>query len=529
MTPTPPPEGTVADGMRLVERDLSAKTGLALLAQAELDRDPTNPHLIAKLSECTVDVQALAKALRVLDERAADEQARGTAPRAFEMSDLGNAEMLAYIFGDKIRYDTLRNSWFIWRRHRWVEDRYALIHHYAVVTVRTRKGWAFDEKEEKAFARKSASDASLNALVSRASKLQALIVPEQVQWDTTPHLLGCLNGVLDLNTGILRDGKPDDYISKTCGLDYDPDAKCPRWEAFQREIFLDENNAPDEALIRWRQMNDGYDLSASIKEEVSVLDYGEGGNGKSARADTKLAVFGQYGYRASDALMLRAGNRSYAGDIAALEGKRFVVVSETNKNQRFDEARYKRLIADPTLNGRHPYGREFTFRNVSKFLQSTNHLPQVDDGQGFWRRIRPVEFRATFIGREDRDLRARLFSERTGILAWMVRGYQDWLGRPHGLQPLPGAIDKSLERYRKDQSPEVASGYEAFIDLAALLGDFKTSAKVLHDAYLAFAEKEQIPRHRRLTMQMFGRMLGKRFTKVQERTGNFYLGIAVVE
>ena len=42
------------------------------------------------------------------------------------------------------------------------------------------------------------------------------------------------NGVIDLTTGEFRQGRREDYITKQCGVAFDPNATCPKWEAFQK-------------------------------------------------------------------------------------------------------------------------------------------------------------------------------------------------------------------------------------------------------------------------------------------------------
>ena len=57
-------------------------------------------------------------------------------------------------------------------------------------------------------------------------------------------LLGVQNGVLDLETGELRDGQPEDGITRVSLAVYDPGARCPRFEQFLREIFAEHHELP---------------------------------------------------------------------------------------------------------------------------------------------------------------------------------------------------------------------------------------------------------------------------------------------
>ena len=55
------------------------------------------------------------------------------------------------------------------------------------------------------------------------------------RWDADPMQLGVANGVIDLRTGTLRPGSPDDRITRHSDVRFDPEAACPRWERFLDE------------------------------------------------------------------------------------------------------------------------------------------------------------------------------------------------------------------------------------------------------------------------------------------------------
>src|SRR4029434_1019558 len=84
-------------------------------------------------------------------------------------------------------------------------------------------------------------------------------------------------------------------------------------------------------------------------------------------------------------------------DLAALDGRRFVLASEVNEGVRFDESRVKALTGCDPITARFLYAEFFEFVPVAKFWLATNHKPVVrDDSFGFWRRIRLVPFTRTF-------------------------------------------------------------------------------------------------------------------------------------
>ena len=48
-----------------------------------------------------------------------------------------------------------------------------------------------------------------------------LVYPEQL--DDKPRLMPCPNGVINLETGELAQGRPRDYLLKACETEYEPD------------------------------------------------------------------------------------------------------------------------------------------------------------------------------------------------------------------------------------------------------------------------------------------------------------------
>src|SRR5262249_6699482 len=103
-----------------------------------------------------------------------------------------------------------------------------------------------DENVRKALrthALKSQSAQRLNAMIELAKTERTVVLPMSMI-DTDPLLLGVENGVIDLRTGVFRPAEREDYITKRCGVAFDPLATCPNWDAFLRQIL---NAAPPKA------------------------------------------------------------------------------------------------------------------------------------------------------------------------------------------------------------------------------------------------------------------------------------------
>jgi len=99
----------------------------------------------------------------------------------------------------------------------------------------------------------------------------------------------------------------------------------------------------------------------------------------------------------------------------------------------------------------------FQFEPQHKLWFLCNHIPFARDGShGFWRRIKVIPFAQQFQGASlDSSLPDKLWAEREGILAWMIRGAVAWAkelqktNATTGLGPCK-AIDQSIEEYRYD-------------------------------------------------------------------------------
>ncbi|WP_326649108.1 hypothetical protein [Streptomyces sp. NBC_01750] len=95
-------------------------------------------------------------------------------------------------------------------------------------------------------------------------------------FDNARHLLTFQNGTVDLRTGEIRPHDPDDRLTFAALVDYDPDAKAPRWEQFIAEVFPGK---PE--LQRYYQDFLGVCITGEVRDHLLGVWYGaHGRNGK---------------------------------------------------------------------------------------------------------------------------------------------------------------------------------------------------------------------------------------------------------
>ncbi len=283
-------------------------------------------------------------------------------------------------------------------------------------------------------------------------------------WDANKFLLPCANGVVNLQTGELAPGRPEDLCSLGAYAAYDPNATCPRWMMFLNEIFDSDADLID---FIWRAI--GYSLSGATNEQCLFLLHGVGANGKTTFLRVLRAALGDYAADTPFSTFEARQAQNIPNDLAALVSKRIVTASEADVGARMSEARIKSLTGSDVVTARFLHGEFFSFLPHCKLWLCVNHPPKVwDDSYAYWRRIRLIPFNvqfrsvsaspegaeiaqgtspgATVEGRDapplatrvaDRGLFDKLMRELPGILAWAVAGCQEWL--KHGLEP-PGAV-----------------------------------------------------------------------------------------
>ena len=441
----------------------------------------------------------------------------------FPLTDAGNAELFAALYGHILRFDHARNRWLIWEEHRWAPDSDGEVRRLAKKAARVRYRTALDI-EDLDLRGKTASSAVRSESRQRLDACLALarsehpIADSGMTWDPDPYLLGVANGVVDLRTGMIRSGHPDDRLTMQVPVQYDVKAECPRWQQFLHQVFQ-----RDEELIGFVQRALGYSLTGSVREQVLFLCYGTGSNGKSVFLDMLRNVLGDYAMNIPFTVLELQQRPSLTNDLASMAGRRLVTSSETNESTRLNEARIKALTGGDPITARFLYSESFTYEPVAKFWLAVNHLPRVrDDSYGFWRRVRVLPFNEQFTGDDaDKGLPFKLLEELPGILNWGVQGALNW--RLVGLAP-PSAVMTATQAYRKDN--DELDGFVA--DCCVVADGVRAEPGHLFSEYQRWSKEQGILERHRLGSRSFGTRIRERFgDSVSSNGKRYFLGIGL--
>ena len=346
-------------------------------------------------------------------------------------------------------------------------------------------------------------------------------VADQAAWDTNPWLVGCPNGVLDLRTGALRPGRPEDRITKRTGIDYDPDARSPLFERVLHEVCCGDGD-----LIAFLQRAFGYSFTGDTREDAWFFCYGGGRNGKGTLINAVRGAIGAYAHELPASALDFAQRDKVPIDLAQLPGARFVTSAEVGSTIRLHHDRIKQITGGDPVTARGHHQAFFEFRPACKLWLAANDKPRVtDDSEGYWARVHLIPFLASFIGREDKTIRSALEQEpahRRAVLAWLARGALAW--QREGLNP-PAVVTRATTAYRHEQQV-LAPFYEA---CCLFQPDARVQASVLFGVYDKWCEAGGVPQKRRLSQTAFGREAKKRFASKLINGCVWYLGIASLE
>lgn len=285
-------------------------------------------------------------------------------------------------------------------------------------------------------------------IMSEMSALEEFRVSAD-DFDFNRHLLTFQNGTVDLRTGELQEHNPADMLTQCANVDYVPDAECPRWVRFVKEVFPD-----DEDLQRYYQTFTGMCVTGEVRDHVLGVWYGaHGRNGKGTTIRTMQAAFGKAVIRdVPFSLFERSRNGPHTEVIAGLRDARMIVAQEGNDGAPMDTARIKNFTGGDSIMTRHLRERTFTFEPKFTVVLATNHLPEFSGGgAALWARTKAILFGQSFAGRVDETLEPTIQGpEIEGVAAWVVEGAVRYYAE--GLND-PLAVTDATEMHRNEVDP----------------------------------------------------------------------------
>lgn len=278
-------------------------------------------------------------------------------------TELGNAEKFLQAHHKDVRFVHAWKSWLVWDGTRFRRDTDKHVSQLArdVVTSLGSAALAAKSESDRAALRswwgKSEQAASISAMLSLAGDTDDDVKVSVEELDVDPWVLNCKNGTVDLKTGRLRPHRRRDLLTKCVSVAYDESAVCPTWLSFLDRIF-----EGDDSLIEFVRRVVGYSLTGSTREQVMMLLYGSGANGKSTFLNVLDELLEEYAVSIpSDVLMSRREPNGTSQHLARMRGARLVTAIETEEGKRLAESTVKQLTGEDEVVARYLYAEPFAW------------------------------------------------------------------------------------------------------------------------------------------------------------------------
>ncbi|WP_144561659.1 phage/plasmid primase, P4 family [Bacillus mycoides] len=358
--------------------------------------------------------------------------------KKFRLTELGNAERIAYEYGHVIKFVN-DIGWFIWDGKRWRIDNKKEIER---ITAKVLRG--LNKSEDESEMKWARMCERRNVRMNSIKDLMPLVPGERAEFDKHKYLLNVENGIVDLKTGKLQQHDRELGLTKITNIAFDENAKCPEWLNFLDQIFQG-----DKELAEYMQRLIGYSLTGEITEQIMVFLIGGGSNGKSTFINIIKDIMGDYGRQAKSDTFIKKKETGANNDIARLVGSRFVSAIESEDGEQLSEAFVKQITGGEPVLARFLRQEFFEFIPEFKVFFTTNHKPVIKGvDEGIWRRIRLIPFNLQ-LPKEKRDkkLPEKLSLEMPGILNWAIEGCLKW--QQSGLND-PAIVMKATGDYKEE-------------------------------------------------------------------------------
>ena len=367
--------------------------------------------------------------------------------------DIRNAKAFAQTASGIFIYVTTRDRWLKWSNERWQlceKEEHIAEAKKVCGQILSAAGTVFSQHQERG--KKLIQEAMSAHTLPRIMAMIKLAVSEPEmsvtdrELDSDPYLLGVRNSLVDLRTGHNKPNHPKTLITRYCNAAYEEDATCPKWT-----VFLDQVFQGDMETIECVQRLLGCTLLGLGTEEILIICYGHGSNGKSVFSNVVHKILGGYAITAPPSLLTarRKDDTGPRNDLAALAGARYVSINETQAGDRLDEQVVKILAGREPISARFLNQEFFEFDPTFTPWLRTNHKPVITgEDDGIWRRLVLLRFGRKFTDDEkDPYLEEKLLDESNGILMWMIEGARLYL--ESGIRQSPRMLAERAT-YRKE-------------------------------------------------------------------------------
>ena len=299
-----------------------------------------------------------------------------------------------------------------------------------------------------------------NKTVAQLSMAVRLVVTRQAMPEFNKSRVHVFtNGTLELDTGTLRENRPEDFMTWRHPFAYEPSATCPTFDAFLPQVACGEQSRID-------FLDDimGYSFYEDCRLEKCFVLIGDGENGKGTYLKVVEALFrsdNESGGFSQSVTNIQPRDFDKPTQRILLEGSMLNIAHDIDPKLKDCASYLKSIVSGDTIDGNRKFCDSHSFRPRTKIVCSSNHMLKVDDDSyGMKRRLMFCKFAACFKGKADVHLLDKLLAELPGIFNRAYRAYKALLEREktQGNGAIRASIDQSefIEEFTETANPVAA-------------------------------------------------------------------------
>lgn len=302
--------------------------------------------------------------------------------------------------------------------------------------------------------------------------------------DDYPDYIATANGMFNLQDMMLKDFRPDIYVTGKTSWEYNPKATCPTFLKWLSSMLTYPDGTPDPLMMYFVQEAFGYSLTTDTRYRMSFWLKGPKHSGKSTLLEVLSEMLSIY-HGVLDLNQLDK-NRFL---LALTYGKRVVTCAEVEKGLKINDGQYKQLVDNASkvvadIKNREP----ITFKPTAKVWWAMNNFPRITDNTGaVHSRVAVIPYhRSITIEERDLDLLGKIRCELSGVFNWALEGLMR-LNYNRRFTAVPQSDDIKTELEVKD------SVYRQFLDDEQWCRPEEfTLSRNLNDAFITWCKVQGI-------------------------------------
>lgn len=212
------------------------------------------------------------------------------------------------------------------------------------------------------------------------------------------RLIGCENGVIDLELGAFRPGRPDDAITYSTKVEF-PDPTHLDQDAERELDGVLERIFPNPVVRQYILDAGSMTLSGANQHKLFLTCTGTGNNGKSVFFKLMELALGEYAIKFPTAMFTGREDASGSArpELARARGKRLAIIQEVAYDQKLNIGVLKEMTGNDTFYARSLYSEGGEVTPMFTLWMMCNELPSIPgDDQATWNRVRVLQCISTF-------------------------------------------------------------------------------------------------------------------------------------